>query len=340
MKKALLFPIMITMSLSNAHAQINDTDKFKWSNSERMVIANLNFVNGDIDTSKKKIIELAQNGYEKAQFTLVQMIEAGLLVEDDLPDNMNKNDLLKSSSDKGYLPAINFEILQIENKISDTNLLHKNDRWNYLIKKGAESLSPNLVRLYAQKQIYIDNVENQEQIIDLVKKTSEKYQNIELYNFLGNYYAFDNKNLEETKKWYLKSVDLGDASAANNLAFILAENKLNLKEAESLATFSVKKEPQFTNLDTLGWVYYKMKKYDKAEKFIKAANKMNSTDWELTYHLGMNYIKQKKFQLGIETLTKSLDFLYQIDDKDLVKENKRVILDSINEVKEIFKSPI
>ena len=65
---------------------------------------------------------------------------------------------------------------------------------------------------------------------------------------------------EEAKKAYQATVSGTDNApvAANNLAFIYAEQGINLDEALQLATSAKQRLPNDANVDdTIGWVYYK-----------------------------------------------------------------------------------
>jgi len=81
------------------------------------------------------------------------------------------------------------------------------------------------------------------------------------------------------------------AIALNNLASLLSEHRTDtasLQRAEELAAPFEKAEiPQF--IDTLGWVYYKQGKYQKANELIAKAVEKAPRDIAMRYHLGMSY---------------------------------------------------
>lgn len=68
------------------------------------------------------------------------------------------------------------------------------------------------------------------------------------------------------------SLDPDSAIAANNLAWMIAENQGNLDEALQLATASIAKGPDVAvYYDTLGWVYYRKGLYSSAAKQMRRA---------------------------------------------------------------------
>jgi tetratricopeptide (TPR) repeat protein len=87
------------------------------------------------------------------------------------------------------------------------------------------------------------------------------------------------------------------ASAANNLAYNLADQDKDINEALKFAQLAKEKLPDDPNvMDTLGWVYYKKGLYDSAiGEFTECLEKMPDNPTAI-YHLGMAY--NKKGDLG------------------------------------------
>ncbi|ABL64626.1 Tetratricopeptide TPR_2 repeat protein [Chlorobium phaeobacteroides DSM 266] len=91
-------------------------------------------------------------------------------------------------------------------------------------------------------------------------------------------------------------LDPDNALAMNNLAYILSQQGSQLDKAKTLALGAVAKDPEsMVYLDTLGWVYYKLGEYDKAEKALEKAFEYavekNQVDPEIMHHLIMVYEK-------------------------------------------------
>ena len=99
---------------------------------------------------------------------------------------------------------------------------------------------------------------------------------------------------EEAKKWYEATVaDLGVAPiAANNLAYMYAEEGSNLDTALQLASSAKKELPDNPQVnDTLGWVYYKKDLPSQAVGPLEESVKRMPDNAEVLYHLGMTYAK-------------------------------------------------
>ncbi|NTW62979.1 MAG: tetratricopeptide repeat protein [Chlorobiaceae bacterium] len=87
-------------------------------------------------------------------------------------------------------------------------------------------------------------------------------------------------------------LDPENALAMNNFAYILSEQGSQLDRAKKLALSAVAKDPEsMVYLDTLGWVYYKLGEYEKAEKVLEKAVEKKQVDPEIMHHLIKVYEK-------------------------------------------------
>jgi len=87
------------------------------------------------------------------------------------------------------------------------------------------------------------------------------------------------------------SLDDGNVEAANNLAWLYATRDENLDRALDLALMATGKVPSANNLDTLGWVYYMMGDYGKAETELGRALGAEPERVESIYHLALVHLK-------------------------------------------------
>ena len=96
--------------------------------------------------------------------------------------------------------------------------------------------------------------------------------------------------------------DKDDVTILNNYAYYLAEQDLNLKEAEVLAKRVIETEKENnTFLDTYGWVLYKRGKLNMAAKvFESIINSGEKPDAEWYEHYGFILQKQKKCTRAVE----------------------------------------
>jgi tetratricopeptide (TPR) repeat protein len=120
-----------------------------------------------------------------------------------------------------------------------------------------------------------------------------------------------------------------DAGGRNDYAYILSERKNSSKEdfnyALQLAERAVEMEPENAAfLDTIGWIYYKLETYQKAEEFIEKSLNYNEDNPVILEHLGDIYVKMNKTIEAINIYEKLLE---KDSDNQLIR-NK---LDKIND---------
>jgi len=78
----------------------------------------------------------------------------------------------------------------------------------------------------------------------------------------------------------------------NNLAYILAGQGKSLPRAKRLAMKAVAREPANASyLDTLGWVLFKMGRYEESRELLEKAGRLNSGEAEILEHLSAVYEK-------------------------------------------------
>jgi tetratricopeptide (TPR) repeat protein len=117
------------------------------------------------------------------------------------------------------------------------------------------------------------------------------------------------KQHDKSEEHYRAALDINPdfAPAANNLAFILADQDKDIDEALQLARLAKEKLPDDPNImDTLGWVYYKKGFYDLAiGEFSDSLTKL-SENAVVNYHLGMAYFKKGDTASARDQLEKAL----------------------------------
>ncbi|MEW6230647.1 MAG: tetratricopeptide repeat protein, partial [Bacillota bacterium] len=101
--------------------------------------------------------------------------------------------------------------------------------------------------------------------------------------------------------------------ACNNLGFILADTKRDLKRAVALIEKAVEADPANpVYMDSLGWAYFKQGRLDDAESTIRRALLFSSQFPEKTlatahYHLAMVYEAKGEKDKAIEQMEHALD---------------------------------
>ncbi len=86
----------------------------------------------------------------------------------------------------------------------------------------------------------------------------------------------------------------GDPGVLNNMAYSLADRNRDLPQALGYARKALKLAPQPFVQDTVGYVLFRMGRYDRAESYFSQAYKANFRDPEFLYHMGLNEAKLGK----------------------------------------------
>jgi tetratricopeptide (TPR) repeat protein len=117
------------------------------------------------------------------------------------------------------------------------------------------------------------------------------------------------KEFDKAKASYERALQLSPkfAPAANNLAWLYAEQGGNIDTALALAQTAREQRPQDPLIaDTLGWLYYKKHAYLRAISLLKEAAEQASDNPLIQYHLGMAYHQQGQKDLARKSLQVSL----------------------------------
>ena len=87
----------------------------------------------------------------------------------------------------------------------------------------------------------------------------------------------------------------------NNYSYSLAERDVQLDRALEMAKTAVDAEPGLASyLDTIGWVYYRLGRYEQAENYVKKAVTSGEASAVVFEHLGDIYYKLNKLSEALE----------------------------------------
>ena len=92
------------------------------------------------------------------------------------------------------------------------------------------------------------------------------------------------------------SQDPTNAETLNYLAYLYAEEGINLEESLEMAVKAVELEP--TNgayQDTLGWIYFKLNRLDDAQTTLERAVTLVADDPVIQEHMGEVYSRKKLY---------------------------------------------
>ena len=101
----------------------------------------------------------------------------------------------------------------------------------------------------------------------------------------------------------------GTDAAANNLAMLIADHRMNDPAAlgrarELTARFECSEQAAF--LDTAGWVQYRSGNFDQAAAMLEKALQLEDPTPERQYHLGMAYLGLGRTDEGRALLTSAV----------------------------------
>ncbi|MBC8044564.1 MAG: tetratricopeptide repeat protein [Rhizobacter sp.] len=133
-----------------------------------------------------------------------------------------------------------------------------------------------------------------EAALKMVSEENDTPLKLQLLSVQGINYDRTKKPVESENAYEeVLKIDPKNALALNNLAYSLSERDLQLERCLTMAKVAVEKEPKNSSyLDTIGWVYYKLEKYDDAKLWIeKAIENDTRNSATLREHLGDIYLK-------------------------------------------------
>jgi tetratricopeptide (TPR) repeat protein len=125
---------------------------------------------------------------------------------------------------------------------------------------------------------------------------------------LGSVYERQKKyDLAEEEFKKVLSTNPSNAAAANYLGYLLADRGVRLEESVQYIQKALQVDPNNgAYLDSLGWAYYKMKRFDLAQPPLEKAARLVSNDPTILEHLGHVYVGLGKKQQAQEEWERAL----------------------------------
>ena len=120
------------------------------------------------------------------------------------------------------------------------------------------------------------------------------------------------------------ALDPDNGAALNYVGYTWADNNVNLEKALEYVKRAVELLPDDGYVrDSLGWVYFKLGKFDQAIAELEKASEMVDNDPVIREHLGDVYMRMKQF----EKARASYEEAYKLYEEEAKKEKVR---DKIN----------
>jgi tetratricopeptide (TPR) repeat protein len=126
------------------------------------------------------------------------------------------------------------------------------------------------------------------------------------------------------------STEPQNAMALNYLGYMLADRGVKLDEALTLIKKAVALDPaNGAYLDSLGWAYFKIGKYDQAEDNLSRASQHMGADPTVQDHLGDLYQKTGRLKLAAVHWERALTewnktVAAEVDSDDVAKVQKKL----------------
>jgi len=218
---------------------------------------------------------------------------------------------LSKHPDEAYLLVAKGQILGALGRVQEAVEL--------LTDSGLKQSDPEPFVL-AASQLYIDNKKYPE-AAKVIKRGLEKQPDSETMQFqLGAIYERQEQygDAEASFKKVLEK-NPQHAPVLNYLGYMLADRGVRLDEAKGYIKRAVDLDPHNgAYLDSLGWVYFKLKEYEQAERFLREAAELNNEDPTILEHLGDVYGKLGRYDEAGQYYEKSLAQSKESDERKRV----------------------
>jgi tetratricopeptide (TPR) repeat protein len=184
----------------------------------------------------------------------------------------------------------------------------------------------------AQMNTRLRRFSEAEQALDKAEALSTKADDKEYVWFLRGSDFERQKKYPEAEEQFKKVLasDPEHASALNYLGYMLADQNMKLEEALGYIKQAVGLDPaNGAYLDSLGWAYYRLGKYELAEdNLVKASQKIN-TDPTVHDHLGDLYQKMGRLKLAATNWERALNewnrtVAADVDPSDVARVQKKL----------------
>lgn len=139
--------------------------------------------------------------------------------------------------------------------------------------------------------------------------------------------GFTNRSTQSIK-WYKKYIKMNpdDATGYNDLAFVMTENTKDYKEASVYAEKAYMLSPKDPAIqDTIGWVYYKLGNYAKAQIYLEQAYQQTH-DSDTAMHLKQTYLAQKMMDKANKVIILSKDVEKQQNEKLMLNQAMLILM--------------
>jgi tetratricopeptide (TPR) repeat protein len=171
--------------------------------------------------------------------------------------------------------------------LSFAQIENPNEAKPYLQK--AIELSPNDVNALSAYGFTLNQLKDYENAVKYLNKAlTLKPGDVNLLGTLGLIYNAQEKWTECDSVYEIAvKLDSNNALVNNNYAYALSERGIQLERAMKMVNLALKADSGNSSyLDTKGWIYFKLKEYDKAKNYIQQAITAGGESATTLEHLG------------------------------------------------------
>lgn len=182
---------------------------------------------------------------------------------------------------------------------------------------------PDNLELRLQLGSCYENLDKKEEAIEAYKIASEKNPDSDLPYVMMAQYHQKNDDVEKAIGNYRKALVKNSDSlmALNNLAVLLLEKKNDVEKAYEYASRGFEKHGRNAQvIDTLGWLEFKRKNYERAVELLVKAVRLSPRSAVIRYHLGEAFLARGMEKEAYRELGAALYLSRNFDEAPRAKE--------------------
>lgn len=201
----------------------------------------------------------------------------------------------------------------VDGWIAVASIYYDNEKYDQAVEvlERAKTILPNESRIYFILGISQQRLKNDEDAANSLEQAIQlNNKSVDALSALGLVYDEMSRH-EDSDSMYERALHLDPKNALvlNNYSYSLSERGLQLQRALKMSEEALKEQPENQSyLDTKGWIYYQLGRYEEAESTIKRAIDLGSKSPVIHEHLGDVYSRLHNKEKAIEYWQKALDF--------------------------------
>ncbi len=218
-----------------------------------------------------------------------------------------------------YLDKLQFGKHYVDAKLEEVEIYlilykkNKNDKYKAKIKGIVNTLltNPRLkknLKVYYFSAIALAEIKNFNESKNAIQKGLKYFPDNTalLYELGSTYHSLKEEKKANSVMQKILKIDPLNAEALNFVGYDLAVKNKDLRKAKIMIEKALKVDKNSPYiLDSLGFVYYRYKEYNKAVKYFKLALKKLGKSSTVLKHLGMDYFMLKNYKKAMKYFKKS-----------------------------------